>query len=1001
MSHVPEEPQARLGAQYLNPSIADGSQILSKSAHVPKEYVKQRNDWFRAGRYLKTWVEEHPEIHQTELIILDVSESEYMALRVDKVLQPPSGWETSMIALESPGWRLHNDTCVSLSDSGLDEDGPQHRYVRFDRFQIIPFSRYTYQDLGVLTDESLEKLRQRCSAVPAVKRNPDVGRFRELMSRMKRSKAMTRDSPFVSSYDKPLPSRSADSISSHYPAEPQKPEEHRSRVPDPFQFQATTHVLLPVSISRQGLSDRTNKITSLQDDLDVPLDSDAYFDDCYNLQGRLIKKLRPILDTGFTIQSNAPSDQHASRSSLYRLQLILSAIDDLQSNWFCGDFFTLVVDDSARDSVLKTVGIYVSDLHSLMKMLQNQIPLEYDEVVFLEVKYFCDCLLRLFGIRPPPTQLSDAYSAYDAIHMLCRVMALGIISYAGSHCSVDFFALLLGSLPSDDPECWLLGDMYRVDGEPLVFGQCHLACLHSFTGGPIMAFTSKGAFVRRTQFLLSLTLDQFVDLWGPVRLVRNPEDPAQVLSVHTEGGLISKTPGGLSSEQCEVDEIPCHWTKARFALGSGSSSSSDACLYGGEPIHTQNLTSRAFSPFARLLIGAVSRDVTTLQLLPSDSPAHASLGGAGSRIAIRVPRASGSHILPELSCYYNCKMSFHEYISSQHDRVQAAGTSSNCWLPDAYTVGFSGGQWLSLTSTRIYKRSPGVSHKDHIVTHIATSTSSLIRLLSSRTGVEISACTLNSQRITLWRALMVIYGKSVKHYRRCTHEIGDPKCIMTCWNLPWLDTSNWDEQLAQDDNQSKWATLIKPVLSELITPLSYSGFRDDGKLYCALPGNEMMSMEEPLPRWTLLLRDTCRSAAFVVLSPRCLTHECRDRLDIRVLRKCQHDRSLPHRSTVAPMLNTAVFVKTEKLAKEDVFVVPERNGQDTCPRTMARRRLEIPLEDASIMIETTEHPQLASIQRAATASLRQAAGLRRPVYHREYLKDNHREADVVAVVLRG
>lgn len=110
-------------------------------------------------------------------------------------------------------------------------------------------------------------------------------------------------------------------------------------------------------------------------------------------------------------------------------------------------------------------------------------------------------------------------------------------------------------------------------------------------------------------------------------------------------------------------------------------------------------------------------------------------------------------MLPELNCYHNCKMSFHKHVRSQHNRVQAAGTSASHWLPDTYSLGFSGGQWL-----------------------------------------------------------------------------------------------------AQDNSPSNWAALIKPVLSELITPLSYSGFRTDGKLYRTLPGNEIMTVEEKLPRWTTLLK---------------------------------------------------------------------------------------------------------------------------------------------------
>jgi hypothetical protein len=1006
------DPKKQPGAH----ETGDIAQDLTMPARIPREYAKQRFDWFLEGRYLKIWAQDNHDIHGREFILMDAGDRKGRGVLVGNSdslgEQMPSGWQHFAMALDGPDMPSNRDPCISLEHSRLHRFALRTRYVLLDHMYIIPLGQHHFQDLGTLGCDSLEKLRLRYIAHLAYTWNI-VDQVTVLDPQTKATKPKLKDAPAISPYDMPLASFPSESAKlRHYTKRTTKGSYDVTHGAYAFQPPTAKSTLDPVSVSQQNSSASRSNGADVQSDLDVLADPDAYFDTLEDLHDRLNEALQPILQEAYAGQSTSTAGQRRTfRKLVYHLQSVITVTESLRQEGIIGDIITLVIQDPSRRRVLSTVGIWISDLRTLLAMLQRQLSTDPEDGSFFEITSFSASLLRLLKIQPPPTVFSEATAAYDTVHVLCCIMAVGIISYAGSHCGADSITALPFDLLSSDPEYHLFPGIKAKDGTQLVFGKCRLACLQEFTDGPIWAFTSIEARSSTARFSLSLTLDHFLDLWGPVWMVPDPDDPAQVLSVHTAGGLIHMTTQPVPDDQEVVGEVHCHWTKARLSLRSSKEHSSNHfCLYGGAPINTGGLSSSPFSPTARLLIGAASREESTIQVLPPESPVYPNSRSVDSQLAIRVPTAREGDALPELNCYHSCKTSFDKHIRSQHDRVQAAGTSPSYWLPDTYSVGFSGGQWLSLTGTRVYKRSPGVSYKDLIVTHVATSKRSLIGLLSSRTGVEISACTLNAQRISLWRALMIVHGRWIGLPGSCTHDIGDPRCIMTCWYLPELDTSTWDEQLAQDDSPSNWATLVKPVLSELITPLSYSGFRDDGRLYCALPRDEIMTMEEPLPRWTSLLKDTCRSAAFVVLSPRCLTHECRDGRDKRVLRKCQHGRSSRHRSATKPMLNTAIFVKSAKLAKGDLFKAPEGNDQEegsdrkTCPRTMARKTLEIPLEDERITIETeTEHPQLASIQRDVGTSLRQVAGLRprRPVYHREYLKGDHWEEDVVAVVLRG
>lgn len=81
-----------------------------------------------------------------------------------------------------------------------------------------------------------------------------------------------------------------------------------------------------------------------------------------------------------------------------------------------------------------------------------------------------------------------------------------------------------------------------------------------------------------------------------------------------------------------------------------------------------------------------------------------------------------------------------------------------------------------------WKRIPGRSHKDGILLWCKRK-GDVTPIWGLHLGIEISLCTGNARRVTLWEAVILLHaqreaqGRDLDHDTRCLHKPGDPDCL--------------------------------------------------------------------------------------------------------------------------------------------------------------------------------------------------------------------------------
>ncbi|GAB7328221.1 hypothetical protein MBLNU13_g00242t1 [Cladosporium sp. NU13] len=159
-----------IGSDRKVSSTASGS----ASRSPPSEYVAQAPDFFHEGRYFKIWAElsddVDKEIHEKEFILLDSSNTEGKGVRVDTIERLLTGASRNSVAVigrgsqpdVAHGRQIHEPNLDKYKKIYLDDvggNGPKDRYARLDHSYNIPFPKYPCQDLGILEQESLDRLR--------------------------------------------------------------------------------------------------------------------------------------------------------------------------------------------------------------------------------------------------------------------------------------------------------------------------------------------------------------------------------------------------------------------------------------------------------------------------------------------------------------------------------------------------------------------------------------------------------------------------------------------------------------------------------------------------------------------------------------------------------------------------------------------------------------------------------------------------------------------------
>ncbi|KAJ5974529.1 hypothetical protein N7481_011739 [Penicillium waksmanii] len=371
------------------------------------------------------------------------------------------------------------------------------------------------------------------------------------------------------------------------------------------------------------------------------------------------------------------------------------------------------------------------------------------------------------------------------------------------------------------------------------FQSQELACLKDFIGGPAWVLGKAGEQEVQTGLKVSLTVQDLQELWGPVWLVGGTADEGPI--IRTERGFITPLPRDEQHSNFEESgEIDCHWTK-------------------DVPEYIDREERILLNGNSRILIGSDPWDA----------------GG--------------------LAVNLNCESRINHIQQQISHQFQFPGTCNDCYRVDGHDIQLTGGQYVNAGVIIKRKRVPGKTHKDRLLSTCCNSKIDIRPLMKLRVGLEISACTGNAQRITLWDALRLSQTKEkTGKARACNHQISDPRCIELCWTkLDFSDTkppdlhdismkekaaprhNGFDSLIDKSPQENSFAKdEIRQAIVSSIQGLEYTGIDAEGNLqaywpFLGTPTNRRIAPTR-FNKWMDILTDTRDMSTFAVVSQRCL-----------------------------------------------------------------------------------------------------------------------------------
>jgi hypothetical protein len=374
----------------------------------------------------------------------------------------------------------------------------------------------------------------------------------------------------------------------------------------------------------------------------------------------------------------------------------------------------------------------------------------------------------------------------------------------------------------------------------IIVGQGHsfalrdLACLQDFVGGPAWILESGQDVSQKDGLKVSLTVKDLQELWGPVWLMGGVGDEG--VFIRTEAGYIVPLPHDKQTDK-SLAEIECHWSRSYTGYETAS------------PI--------ILCSSSRILIGTGSSTATGLSV---NEGCRAPINHLQARILSRL-QPSGAH-----NAYHTLEGFDLTMQATMGNYVQAGGTVK-------------------------YKRNPARKWKTSIIESCKYGRPRLRSLLSHNIGLEVSACTGNARRVTLWDALRLSYTTARRHAsmftprqepNSCEHRIADPKCIQSCWTqLFSTDEIDTPVNIPLEGDPRRIEYLRRIILNSIIA-LEDTGVDHQNHLqaYWPFTGSPRTHRIELFPssscptgetnNWIRVIKDARDVATFAVVSQRCM-----------------------------------------------------------------------------------------------------------------------------------
>lgn len=276
---------------------------------------------------------------------------------------------------------------------------------------------------------------------------------------------------------------------------------------------------------------------------------------------------------------------------------------------------------------------------------------------------------------------------FNIMGILNPILALGILSYTGSHVR-----------PFNKAVLNITNSIFEID--PLIrLRPRQTACLDEFLGGPLWVFEfewRQGPTLSSSFAVIpSITIDDLAHLWGPVWVRTANGLPDFVRQIHMVRGHIDIAPIqdlDFARNLLKVTyrhEIVCHWY-------SGDNSGTSKCQ------SWQNDVASFIDHHPELWMAWESGDADSWLTMRKDS-----------RLLIAGAEENSWH---DLHLNQNCTFSTAANIRRRYNgHLQTAGASESYYQQDGRQISASAGQYIILGAAGHWSLIPGISLKDRIL----------------------------------------------------------------------------------------------------------------------------------------------------------------------------------------------------------------------------------------------------------------------------------------------
>jgi hypothetical protein len=624
------------------------------------------------------------------------------------------------------------------------------------------------------------------------------------------------------------------------------------------------------------------------------------------------------------------SDQEVLLRELQSLIVsICQSLRSLQGAGFCGNFFSVLVLDRFRPTVVKLLPIQVAKVERLSVLFKDTL-LRFEEnasqnlhtttkgdtsatLATSRLKFACQDLLVQSQIIPYASKsLSPAYLWTMAVHFL----DLAVLSYVGTHTEDLDDTYSDGSdgslhipghfstLHSIEPEC-------PVDSSNMSVERRKLQCLDQFLGHrSVWVFQNATTGPTSERLYLSTDVATLADIWGPLWKTKPDEHSRNIFRYDIGSGFI--VPWNRKAES-DPDPCPngeggmevfCHWISSRD--------------WDDDYVeqHQTEVLSKAFLESDRLLIGAGVRD-----RLAVNSQCDMSME---RKLKIKQELKNAGNLRHRGTCHP------HQEKGSQAFQVQASA------------AGFA-----TLGTTIEYKRTEGFNIKDALLQRWRNGARN-VKYLEMWGGVEVSLCTKNARRIQL---LHVLRSRVLRRYlkticfewidRECETSYFEALKDRRSFRKFWRVHPEWQKNIGNAINEC-FIALEETGVDERDDELSalwVEEFEDDDDCEENDSGCNFVAAEEHLMilrrsehNWTGLLKDSPECLTMAVAEDICLDFNDSNDFGMRCqgLRFSKDGKVARRFSPGYPVLQTAILIN-EGLLEDSL-------QRQLCYRTFSLKR---------------------------------------------------------------